>query len=86
MCEWFTGVRAPDGDPLVLAADKAGRGLALARLASDCITLDGAGSVVIGGGPLSAAALALRERFETEIIEPLPAAIRCAARLLGMGR
>ena len=82
----FTGVRVPDGDPLVLATDGSRQEIALARLARDCITLDGAEAVVIGGGPLSAAALALRERFGSAIIEPVPAAIRCVARSLNAER
>jgi allantoin racemase len=79
----FTGVRVPDGDPLLLAADASRQEEALAQLVRDCIEIDGAEAVIIGGGPLSMAASALRRRFATDIVEPVPAAIRYAARLLG---
>jgi Asp/Glu/hydantoin racemase len=80
----FTGVRVPDGDPLVLAANTSRQERVLARSVRDCIELDRAEAVIIGGGPLSAAARALRHQFSVEIIEPVPAAIRRVARLLGM--
>jgi allantoin racemase len=80
----FTGVRVPDGDPLVLAEDKSRQEHALALLVRDCIEVDGAEAVIIGGGPLSAAARALRHQFSVEIIEPVPAAMRLVARLLGI--
>ena len=81
----FTGVRVANGDPLALAADPAAQELALAHAARDCIEGDAAEAVVIGGGPLSAAARALRDRFGAEIIEPVPEAVRLAARLAGFG-
>jgi allantoin racemase len=77
----FTGVRVPGGDPLLLAADAARQQRALARSVRDCIDLDGAEAVIIGGGPLSAAAQALRLNFTIEITEPVPAAIRYITRL-----
>jgi Asp/Glu/hydantoin racemase len=80
---WFTGVRVPEGDPRVLAADASGQEAALARAAAECFDHDGAEVVIIGGGPLSAAARALRERFGSRIVEPVPAAVRRALRLLG---
>jgi allantoin racemase len=83
---WFTGARVPNGDPLVLAADPPRQEAALARAASDCFDLDGAEAVVIGGGPLSAVARALRERFGSRIIEPVPAAVRRALMLTEMMR
>ncbi len=79
---WFTGVRVPEGDPVVLAADASAQESALARAAADCFDIDGAEAVVIGGGPLSAAARALREHFGAAIIEPVPAAMRRIARFL----
>jgi allantoin racemase len=72
----FTGVRLPDGDPLTLAASPAKQDAALIKASADCIELDGAEAVVIGGGPLSASAARLRHRFTNDIIEPVPAAIR----------
>jgi Asp/Glu/hydantoin racemase len=80
----FTGVRVPDGDPLALAEDKSRQEQALALLVRDCIEVDGAEAVIIGGGPLSAAARALRGQFAMEVIEPVPAAMRLVLRLLGI--
>ena len=72
----FTGIRVPGADPLILAASPAEQDAALALAATQCIELDGAEAVVIGGGPLSATATRLRGRFQTEIVEPVPAAMR----------
>jgi allantoin racemase len=83
---WFTGVRVPEADPLVLAADAPRQEAALARAVADCFALDGADAVVVGGGPLSSAAQALRVRFGDRIIEPVPAAIRAVCRLLRTDR
>ena len=73
----FTGVRVPAGrDPHALAANPADQEDELALAARQCVELDGAEAVVIGGGPLSEAAARLRCRLRTTIIEPVPAAIR----------
>ena len=73
----FTGVRVPtDRDPLALAANPADQDDELALAATLCIELDGAEAVVIGGGPLSDTATRLRRRFQTTIVEPVPAAMR----------
>jgi Asp/Glu/hydantoin racemase len=80
---WFTGVRVPNADPLVLAADAARQEMELARAAAACFEQDGAQAVIIGGGPLSATARTLRDRFGSRIVEPVPAAMRRALTLLG---
>ncbi|MFT4241124.1 MAG: hypothetical protein QM569_02465, partial [Acidovorax sp.] len=49
---------------------------ALARAAADCVALDGAQAVVIGGGPLGQAAAALAQSLPVPVISPLA----CAAR------
>ncbi len=73
----FTGVRVPaDRDPLALATNPADQYDELALAATRCIELDGAEVVVIGGGPLSDAAVRLRQHLQVTIIEPVPAAIR----------
>ena len=71
----FTGVRIPAAHPLELAADAPRQEAALAKAAEQCFEQDGADAVIIGGGPLSAAARALRDRFSAGLIEPVPAAI-----------
>ena len=81
----FTGVRVPDADPLALAADPDAQEAALAKATADCIHLDRAEAVVIGGGPLSETAIRLRRQFDVEIVEPIPAAIRHVLRLIGNG-
>jgi Asp/Glu/hydantoin racemase len=78
----FTGVRVPGGDPLTFAANPTDQDAALAVAATQCIELDGAAAVVIGGGPLSDTAARLRRRFQTAIIEPVPAAMRAVLKHL----
>lgn len=78
----YTGARVPDCDPLELAADPAKQDLALAQAALDCMTLDGAGAVIIGGGPLSETAARLRCRSNIPIVEPIPSAMRAALNWL----
>ena len=87
----FTGVSVEDlttGE--ASAATKRGRVLhralphALSTAPSDCAngeaiaTLDPA-AIIIGGGPLAAAAEALGRRLPVRVIEPVPAAVRLAA-------
>ncbi|MFC8273271.1 aspartate/glutamate racemase family protein [Streptomyces sp. NPDC057271] len=78
----FTGLRLTGGDPQALAADPESLRESLARAVQECVVRDGARAVVIGGGPLGEAADALRARFETPVIAPIPAACRRLARLL----
>jgi Asp/Glu/hydantoin racemase len=44
--------------------------------------LDGAEAVIIGGGPLGQAAIALTPRFTTPIVAPIPAAVRRLLRAM----
>lgn len=78
----FSGTRIPPGDPLALAAQPE---LQLERLADavrDCVRMDGAQAVVIGGGPLAEAADQLERRFQIPVISPVAAAMRQATALL----
>ena len=76
----FAGTWLTEGDAPHLLADpdrlasalEAAFGRATAEAAPD--------AVIIGGGPLAAAAAALRPRLALPIIEPVPAAIRLALR------
>ncbi|WP_406863853.1 aspartate/glutamate racemase family protein [Streptomyces sp. HUAS MG47] len=80
----YTGIRLTTDDPSHLAAHP---DLLLDQLAvavRRSLTEDGATRVVIGGGPLGEAAEALRPRFPTELIAPVPAA--CRAVLTALGR
>ena len=72
----YTGIRLTAGDPAALAGDPRRLVEALADAVAHCIDEDGAGAVVIGGGPLGDAATALAARFDVPIVAPIPAAIR----------
>jgi Asp/Glu/hydantoin racemase len=77
----YAGIRLTPGDPLALVADPDRLVEALAEAVWQSIELDGTEAVVIGGGPLGRAAIALGSRFATPIIAPIPAAMH---RLLAM--
>jgi Asp/Glu/hydantoin racemase len=72
----YTGIRLTDGDPQALAAQTDRLIAALAEAVERCIAQDGAQAVIIGGGPLGRAAIALAPLFDIPIIAPIPAAIR----------
>jgi len=55
---------------------------ALAEAVRQSIRCDGAQAVIIGGGPLGQAAIALASRFTTPIIAPIPAAVRRLMRAI----
>ncbi|MFJ8667089.1 aspartate/glutamate racemase family protein [Streptomyces sp. NPDC093600] len=78
----FTGLRLTEGGPERLASHPDSLRESLAHAVEQCVVRDGARSVVIGGGPLAAAAESLRPRFTIPLIAPVPAACRAAARLL----
>lgn len=77
----YTGIRCTPGDPIAVAGDEKLLGQALAQAVRDCIDLDGAEAVIIGGGPLGQAAEQLQPLFETPIIAPIPCAME---RVLGL--
>ncbi|XUY28639.1 aspartate/glutamate racemase family protein [Agrobacterium sp. rho-8.1] len=72
----FTGTRLTEGDPEMLAGSLERLEEALFNTVQDCFEKDGADTVIIGGGPLGKAALALTNRFRKPVIAPIPAAIR----------
>lgn len=72
----YTGIRLTQGDPRALAADAHALEEALAQAVQRCIDEDGAQAVIIGGGPLGQAALALAPRFDVPVIAPISAAMR----------
>jgi len=72
----YTGIRLTSGDPLALAAHPQRLLEALAGAVAECIELDHAEAVVIGGGPLGQAAQGLGKRFSVPVIAPIPAAMR----------
>lgn len=72
----YTGIRLTQGDPRELAADAHALEEALAGAVQRCVDEDGAQAVIIGGGPLGQAALALAPRFHVPVIAPISAAMR----------
>ncbi|MFL9924789.1 aspartate/glutamate racemase family protein [Herbaspirillum lusitanum] len=81
----YTGIRLTSGDPRQLAADPHALEEALADAVRLCIEEDGAQAVIIGGGPLGQAAIALARRFSVPVIAPIPAAVRFLLRQLKAG-
>lgn len=75
----FTGCRIPPGDPLMLAAHPELQDEALAQAVRDAVESDGAGAVVIGGGPLAQSAERIAGRFAVPVIAPVAAAMRAVA-------
>ena len=63
---------------MALAADPALQCERLALAVAQCIEQDGAQAVVIGGGPLSEAALWLAPRFAQPVLSPVVAAMQAA--------
>lgn len=78
----FTGIRLTGGDPMLLTADPARLEASLRKATAECIEKDGAEAVIIGGGPLGQAAVALAPSFGRPIIAPIPAAMRRLMRML----
>jgi Asp/Glu/hydantoin racemase len=81
----YVGVELTAGDPVALTADAVRLEAALAEAIDRVIGGRRAEAVVIGGGPLAAAARALAPRFSVPIIEPIPAAVRALGHALAGG-
>lgn len=84
----FAGLKLTDGNPAELMRDPERLEAQLALACERAVSDDGAEALVIGGGPLAAAAVSLRSRFTVPIVEPVPAASRLAmarAAMAGVG-
>lgn len=81
----LASIRITGQDPVALTNDPVQLEAALQDLVDRCIANDGAEAVIIGGGPLAAAASAIARRTPIEIIEPVPAAVAWMAARLGCG-
>ena len=77
----YTGVRLTKGDAMALVADPPRLVEAMAAAVQAAIDCDGAEAVIIAGGPLGDAAVALAPRFTTPVIAPIPAAMRRLGQL-----
>ena len=82
----YTGTRFTSGDPLKLSADPEQLVYALRLAVSDCIQLDKAEAVIIGGGPLGNAATALAPMFSVPVIAPIPEAVHRVMEILGLAQ
>jgi len=71
----YAGARCPVEDPASLTNDQSALVEVLARKVEECIDLDGARAVIIGGGPLGEAAESLRERFAFPVLSPIRSAM-----------
>jgi len=69
-------IRTTAGDPETLMADLDTLQRQLREEVRGAIEDDGAEAVIIGGGPLAAAATGLARELSAVVIEPVPAAIR----------
>jgi Asp/Glu/hydantoin racemase len=76
----YTGIRLTDGMPEALMTKPDLLRRKLADAVSACARLDGANAVIIGGGPLAAAADSLSAIVNVPIIAPLRAACRAVAQ------
>lgn len=80
----LASMRITTQDPVALTPDARRLEAALQILADECAEQDGAEAIVVGGGPLAAAARAIAGRSLVEIIEPVPAAVAAMASALGI--
>ena len=72
----YTGIRLTPGDPLELTKNPEKLNAALADAVRLSFDEDKADAVIIGGGPLGQAAIALAPLFSKPVIAPIPAAMR----------
>lgn len=77
----LASIRISQQDPVSLTGDPVALQAVLHRLADRCVAEDGADAIVIGGGPLAAAARAIAHLADVPIIEPVPAAVAWLERL-----
>jgi Asp/Glu/hydantoin racemase len=78
----YTGIRCTSGDPIALAGNAELLREALAERVRECIEMDGAEAVIIGGGPLGQAAESLQPLFTNPVIAPIPCAVRRLIQML----
>jgi Asp/Glu/hydantoin racemase len=80
----LASVRFTRQDPETLTNQPENLQAALQDLVDLCVADDGAEGIIIGGGPLAAAARAIASRTPVPIIEPIPAAVAWMAAQLGL--
>lgn len=77
VAEQYCGARVTQGDAQILLANSELLDAALSAAIDGSIN-DGAEAIILGGGPLSAAAQRLQSRFDIPLINPVVAAARAA--------
>lgn len=77
----FLGVFLTPGEPATLMADASALREALYRACGDAQQA-GARAIIIGGGPLAAAARSLRNEVSARLLEPIPEAVRLAISVI----
>jgi allantoin racemase len=75
LAKLYTGTRVTSDDPNKLVADPRRLVEALREVVATCIERDKAEAVIIGGGPLGNAAIALTPMFSIPVIAPIQAAV-----------
>lgn len=78
----YRGTRVTPGEPKALVDDPALLDAALAEAVKQSQAEDGTAAIIMGGGPLSDAALRLQPQFETPLVVAVTAAARAAARAM----
>ena len=78
----YRGTRVTPGDPKVLVADPAKLDAALAEAVQQSLNQDGAEAVIMGGGPLSDAAIRLQPTVKQPLVVAVNAAAKAAAKAL----
>lgn len=78
----YRGVRVTPGDPTQLVASEEKLDAALAEAVKAAVEEDAAEAVIMGGGPLSAAALRIQPQFEVPLVVAVSAAAQAAVRTL----
>jgi allantoin racemase len=76
----YRGVRVTPGDPTAIVQVPERLDAALTEAARASIEQDGSEAVIMGGGPLSAAALRIQPAFEVPLVVAVTAAARAALR------
>lgn len=74
----FTGTRTPDRDPLALAASPNEQEAVLLEMTRQCVCVDHARCVIIGGGPFSETACRIADAMACVVINPIIEAVRDA--------
>ncbi|WP_137134241.1 aspartate/glutamate racemase family protein [Rhizobium sp. FKY42] len=76
VANFYTGTRLTSGNPVDLTGSPERLYEALEKAVRECVNLDGADVVIIGGGPLGQAAHALQKALAVPVIAPIGSAVR----------